>query len=249
MTTEAIPVQREAVIDQESEASTEADRTSIHYSIFANKAVFEGVTPRQVADLNALSPDSGMTLGLGYRLSRPDNMFRSPFVDAMYLWFAYSQSYIAQSSSDPYDFSELEARRVDATLNLVFEEAHDEEFENGVESKFSESLSAIVNLHEQVAVGAIGRKLKARNIGIEVLIEALRQIGQLDHEPTRPIRLKLLEPYLRNDNIRIRYAACLGLAALDDGAAISALRRALDAEPSDKIRVILLKVLNQVENI
>ena len=249
MTTGAITVQREAVVDQESEASTEANRKSIHYSIFSNKAVFEGVTLRQVADLNALSPDSGMTLGLGYSLSRRNNLFGSALADAMYLWFDYSQSYIAQSSSDPYDYWELQARRVDATLDLVFDDAHDEEFENGLESKFSESLSAIVNLHDQVAVEAIGRKLKAKNIGIEVLIEALRQIGQLDHEPTRPIRLKLLEPFLRNDNIRVRYAACLGLAALDDVTALSALRKALVAEQSDKIRVILLRVLNQLENI
>ena len=249
MTTEAITVQREAVIDQESEASTEADSTSIHYSIFSNKAVFEGVTLRQVADLNALSPDSCLTLGISNRLSYSLNVFQSSLFYSGCLLFATSPSFIAQSSSDPYDFSELEARRVDATLNLVFEEAHDEEFENGVDSKFSASLTTIVNLHDQVAVEAIGRKLKAKNIGIEVLIEALRQIGQLDHEPTRPIRLKLLEPFLRNDNIRLRYAACLGLAALDDVAALSALRKALVAEQSDKIRVILLKVLNQLEYI
>ena len=249
MTTGAISIQSEAVIDQESEASTEADRTSIHYSIFSNKAIFEGLALRQVAELNALSPDSCLTLGISNRLSYPLNVIQSSLFYSGCLLFATSPAFIAQSSSDPYDFSELEARRVDATLNLVFEEAHDEEFENGMESKFSERLSAIVNLHDQVAVEAIGRKLKAKNIRIEVLIEALRQIGQLDHEPTRRIRLKLLEPFLRNDNIRLRYAACLGLAALDDVAAFSALGKALDAEPSHKIRVILLQVLNQLKNI
>lgn len=249
MTTETITVQREAVVDQESEASTEADRTSIHYSIFSNKAIFEGLSLRQVADLNALSPDSCMTMELGYRLSHQANVFNSSLFYSRYLLLATSPFYIAQASSDPYDFSELEARRVDATLNLIFNEAHDEEFENGMESRFSESLSAVVTLHDAEAVEAIGRILKAKKIGIEVLIEALRQIGQLDHVPTRLTRLKLLEPYLWDDNIRIRYAACLGLAALDDAAAIRALRLALDAEPSHKIRVILLQVINQLENI
>ena len=136
---------------------------------------------------------------------------------------------------------------IEENLERIFDEARDEEFENGMDSKFSESLTAMVLLHDAEAVIAVGRILKTPNIGIEVLIEALRQIGQLEHEPTRAARLNLIEPYLRNDAIRVRYAACLGLAALEDAEATGTLRAALDAEPSEQIRKILLQVINQLE--
>lgn len=139
-------------------------------------------------------------------------------------------------------------QRLHLALERAFREARDEFFEDGMESSFSSTLKPIIQKYGDNAVAEIDRILASGKADIEVEGEVLRQLGLVEHESSRQHRLGILLRYIRSDVIQFRDAASIGLSALDDPAAIPALREAVEDEGSPLLRQNLQLVLSQLED-
>jgi hypothetical protein len=134
-----------------------------------------------------------------------------------------------------------------AILSL-FETARDEIFEDGMESEFSKRLDALVQEHEGEAISALAYVIENQTVNEEVVAEALRWMGRLEHPSSYEARLKLLEHSLRSGSARVRDAGTLGLASMDDPHAIPFLRQAIRKETYPELREDMQQVLSQLEN-
>jgi len=191
-----------------------------------------------------LIPLSAQSLGLCYGVGGELDRICGALYDTKDLMSGTSPSFGVPDSWDP---DESEVQRFEAILRRVFEKARDEEFENGMESQFSRSLSSIVVRGSDIAVEAISRVLKDRKLDIEVSVETLHLIGLIEHGPTRSSRLSILTQYLQHENIRMRDSAYVGIADIDDPSAIPGLRKALDSESSELLRQTLREVIGLLE--
>ena len=131
-------------------------------------------------------------------------------------------------------------------LRELFHSANDEVFEDGMTSRFSDALRGIVREHGVEAIGPIGTAIRAADTSVKVAEEALRQIGCMNDRKTHGARLSLLVRSLASPDIRIRDAASIGIEAMEDPAAIPALKRAIENEPTGWLRQYLTDVMNQL---
>ncbi len=141
------------------------------------------------------------------------------------------------------------ARLVDAKLRRAFTEAAGEWFEDGVESRFSRSLSTLLMVYGDAAVAAMEPWLASPTSNPEVVVEAAAWLGEIDHAPSAQYRRTLLEKLLfsRRASTRVRHGAASGLASMDDPAALSAVIRARDQESNERLRHFLGLVAEQLE--
>lgn len=140
----------------------------------------------------------------------------------------------------------LEAYLLDR-LNATFVEAVDEVFADGMESAFSRKVLSIIRTHGDVAIRAIDRVIQSERANVEIAGEVLRQAGSIADLRTHHSRLTLLLRKLESPDPRIRDAASIGIAALDDPAAIGSIRRAVERERSPLLRRNLQLVLDQLQ--
>ena len=127
-------------------------------------------------------------------------------------------------------------------------DAIEEVFLDGMESNFSRRLTTALEAHGETAVHAIERIINLDAISVEVVGETLRQIGYVEDLSTHQTRMTVLVRQLESTDPRIRDAAALGLAALDDPQAIDSLLEALNRESSSQLKGNLRIVLNQLQN-
>lgn len=131
--------------------------------------------------------------------------------------------------------------------NIVFTEAKEEIFEDGMESHFSMNLAGFIKAYGHSAMETIIPIVLSPQSNAEVIAEALRVIGRLNHKSTYRDRLWLLERSLYSDSARIRDGAVLGLAFMDDPMAIPPLKSAIEREKLLALRKDMEQVLAQLE--
>lgn len=132
------------------------------------------------------------------------------------------------------------------SINRVFNDAKDETFYDGFDSHFSESISQFILDFGVPAVLVIGKILESNFRASETAEETLRQMGKIVDKRTHTTRLALLLRKLSSPNPRIRDAASIGIASLDDPAAIPLLQRAVETEQSAWVRTNLALTLKQI---
>lgn len=132
-------------------------------------------------------------------------------------------------------------------VNLLFTEAKEEIFEDGMESYFSVNLSEIIKAYGHSAMEAVISVVLSNQSNVDVVSEALRVIGKLNHKTTYRDRLWLLERCLYSDSARIKDGAVLGLAFMDDPMAIPPLKSAIEREKLPDLRHDMEQVLAQLE--
>jgi hypothetical protein len=115
-----------------------------------------------------------------------------------------------------------------------------------MESDFSRAVVSLVNSYGHAAVWAIDNILQSGQASVEVAEEALRWLASVDHPGSYKYRWGIVQKSLRSPSARIRDAAGLGLAAMDDPIAIGALEEAIASETSAEIREGFQLVLNQL---
>ena len=142
---------------------------------------------------------------------------------------------------------DLENALVDK-LNKIFDDARDEIFEDGMNSVFSNNLRRIVKIYGRVAIYALERAIHTDHVNIDVAEEALRQIGNMDGITTHDSRLNLLKNELTSHHPRIRYAASIGIEAMDDVRAIKNLQDAINNEQHTQVRKNFQDVLVQLQD-
>ena len=126
-------------------------------------------------------------------------------------------------------------------------EAADEVFEDGMESEFSQKLKPILETYGEIAIRAVERLIDQISSSVEVVGEILRHMGHMEDSSTRKIRLNLLIEHLESSDPRIRDAATLGLAALDDTQSIDALLEALNRESYTQLQTNYKIALDQLQ--
>lgn len=131
-------------------------------------------------------------------------------------------------------------------IGTIFRDADDEIFHDGMDSEFSRRLRDAIARHGDAAIEALETLLLAPGSSTEASEEALRVLGDVEDARTHAARLALLLCALESPSARIRDAASIGLAALDDPAAIDGLRRAVEAERSAWLRTNLNLALSQL---
>lgn len=129
-------------------------------------------------------------------------------------------------------------------LRRLFAAGREEFFEDGMESNFSRELVACIEEHNEVAIETI-RDL-ADTVNPSVLSEALRWIGQMEHDETYQARFNLLTFCLTHAYANVRDGAGLGLASMDDPQAIPYLERAIADERVSELKRDLEMVLEQL---
>ena len=132
------------------------------------------------------------------------------------------------------------------TLQGLFRSANDEVFEDGMDSHFGGALRDFVQEHGIAAVRHLNAAIHSDGTPAKVAGEALRQVGYMSDTKTHDARLTLLEHSLESQEIRIRDAASIGIEAMEDPAAIPALKRAIENESAGWLLQYLKDVMNQL---
>ena len=142
--------------------------------------------------------------------------------------------------------SNLEEDIVDI-FNALFVDSSDEVFVDGIETTFGRNVGHVIRAYGDVAVRSLHTVMSCPQTNVEVVEEALRRIGSLDDMRTHHSRLAVLVRELESPNPRIRDAASIGIADMDDPAAIESLCRAIDNEQSSRLQRNLQLVLSQLQ--
>ena len=158
---------------------------------------------------------------------------------------AYATETVAEGVTDFPGVDHLIESVISFTLRSIMSNPHEEIYEDGMESELSRKLHAMVRDFGPPCVDLLNRLLNSNTINCEVASEVLRQVGLIKHPQTHADRLFLLTSALKFQDPRLRDAASIGLASMDDPAALPALEAALSAEPSLAIRRNLNLVVKQ----
>ncbi len=155
----------------------------------------------------------------------------------------YSHHGVENSTSQDADYGKLEKNAI-----ALFASAKEQIFEDGMESDFSREIAEFITSYGHSAMEAIIGLVLCGRINSEVVSEALRAIGRIDHVSTYRDRLWLLERGLYSSYARVRDGAIVGLAYLDDPIAIKPLRFAIEREQTPELRKDMGQVLSQLQD-
>lgn len=140
----------------------------------------------------------------------------------------------------------LPGTNLKAELQDLFNREFDESLED-TESEFLENLRAIILKWGEQAVDALSGILFYDRVNKELASEALSLVARMKDNSSYQRRLWLLESGLFSNAARIRDAASLGLALLDDPHAIPYLRKAIEEENCEELREDLRQILEQLQ--
>lgn len=132
-------------------------------------------------------------------------------------------------------------------IEELFSKFQDEIFEDGMESDFSRELIKLVVKFNEQMIDALTILILQEGVNEEIASDTLRWIGRIEHSASYNKRLWLLERSLFSPSARIRDAAVVSLASLDDPHAIRFIRTAIERETYPELREDLQQVVVQLE--
>jgi len=121
-------------------------------------------------------------------------------------------------------------------------------FEDGMETDLSRGLVSMIQEFGGVAVVEVAHLILREDASPDVASEALRWIGRLQHRSTYDQRLWLLCESLKCASPKVRDGAVLGLASMDDAAAIPHIRSAIGREDCRLLAEDMQQALRQLES-
>ncbi len=139
-------------------------------------------------------------------------------------------------------------RQVEEQLDRLCLAAHDQQFEAGVESRFSEDLQRLCAYHPIAVLRSLRRRLIHGGTSPEVLSEILQWASRQEAGAIRPIVVELLSMGLHHTSSLVRDAAATALACLDERTAVSHLRQALERETVPELREDLEDLVRSLES-
>ena len=158
--------------------------------------------------------------------------------------YFHSQLFDPRASTALGDYWNAETTRA---FERLFGDANEMQFEDGIESGFSSGLVSLVKRHGGKGVRAIGELINDHATNDEVAWEALRWLGRMKDAPTYYDRLSLLERTLNSPRARLRDAAALSLASMDDPSALHSLQQAVEREDNPDLRHDMEVILRQLQ--
>ena len=136
---------------------------------------------------------------------------------------------------------------VETQLNRLFSVAQEEQFEAGMESRFSRSLQQLHARDPSAVLQSLRARLLSNNTGPEVLAEGLQWASRQEKPTLRGRIIDLLSTGLNNESPLVRDAAALGLAYLDEDTAIGYLKQAIEREPVPELHTDLESLIHSLE--
>ena len=122
-----------------------------------------------------------------------------------------------------------------------------EVFHDGMDSEFSRNFHSLIDAHGVRAIDALRAYMNSDRANGEYVGEALKQLGDHEDEETHAARLDfLIDCLFSAPDAIIRDNISLGIASMDDPAAIDAVETALASEPTEFMRYSLALVLEQL---
>ena len=138
-------------------------------------------------------------------------------------------------------------RSIRTEIDVVFGAAAEEVFEDAVDSEFSTRLILLIRQFGNRALDVVSTVILSGQAKAEVIAEALGTLGRMEDLKSRDARLRLLGRSLTCSSPWIRDGATLGLAWIDDAAAATDLRTAIEKEPIDELRRNMEAVLTHLQ--
>ena len=139
-------------------------------------------------------------------------------------------------------------RQVEEQLDRLCLAALDEQFEVGVESRFSGELQRLCAYHPIGVLRSLRARLLDGGTSPEVLSEILQWASRQEAGAIRPIVVELLSMGLHHKSSLVRDAAASALACLDERAAVSHLRQAIEREAAPGLREDLEDLVRSLES-
>ena len=122
-----------------------------------------------------------------------------------------------------------------------------ETFFDGMDSVFSRNFHALIDTHGVRAIDALRAYMDSDRANGEYVGEALKELGEREDAETHAARFDLLTECLFSvSDVLIRDDVSLGIAALDDPAALNAVETALANEPTEFLQYSYTLVVEQL---
>jgi len=137
-------------------------------------------------------------------------------------------------------------RSVEQKFRFIFQRGVEERFEDGMESQFAKDLESLVKTIGSYSTKVLASLMEEGSTSPAVLAETMRWIGRAEELLPISSRLSLLEKALSSNFAIVRDSAALGLASMDDIAAIPSLERAISSEPMSELKADMQQVLEQL---
>jgi hypothetical protein len=115
-----------------------------------------------------------------------------------------------------------------------------------MESQFAKDLESLVKTIGSYSTKVLASLMEEGSTSPAVLAETMRWIGRAEELLPISSRLSLLEKALSSNFAIVRDSAALGLASMDDIAAIPSLERAISSEPMSELKADMQQVLEQL---
>ena len=162
----------------------------------------------------------------------------------------------AVSAENTANFSSINKSKPDIIIPREVEEqlehlcltAHDDQFEPGVESRFSEALQRLCAYYPVDVLQFLRTRLTDDETSPEVLSEILRWSSRQETGVIRALVIDLIVTGLHHASSLVRDAAALALAYLDEHAAVAYLQKAIERETVPELREDLRDLLHSLES-
>jgi hypothetical protein len=153
---------------------------------------------------------------------------------------------LAEGSTGLMDIGPLTEEAIRSHLDWIIALSADEVFFDGMESRLSFGLKHLLGVGGNATIQAIRSLIDSGSVNVEAVGEILRVFGDFDDRTTHLSRLSVLLECLRSRDSRIRDAASIGIASLDDPSALKEVEEAVEREPILDLRQDLQLILDQL---
>ena len=133
-------------------------------------------------------------------------------------------------------------------IEAAFAAAEEENFEDGVDTTFSEDLVRAVETYGDAAVKVMDEVMTRNSTNALIVSEALQWLGRVDHPQSADSRFSILVRALSSPSIQIRAGAVYGISYMEETRAIPDLAKAIDSEECSHLREDMRTVLGQLED-
>lgn len=150
------------------------------------------------------------------------------------------------SSTSEEDFLREDLSRI---IQIIFNAGKNEQFEDGIKSDFSVAIKNILINYQDYAIKMLSEYLTSNKIDSGLLCETLRTLGNLQDSETEQIRFQILIPYLSHPSPFIRDCTGLALYDLESPNAIPYIRKAIDKELYQSLKMDFKKIISELQEI
>jgi len=157
----------------------------------------------------------------------------------------------SQKDTTPIEV-QIRAQLINEELERLFKDTKGFNFEDGMESPFSQKLESLIETYGDRTVNDIENLIFKKGVDPVIASEALVQLGDLDHPTTFKRRFELIIKSLQSLSPQIKYGASSGLSTLELNIrglnrSIQSLNKSIEKEKNLMLKRHLNNVLAHLE--